>query len=368
MNFTEEGSHSFTEDNTVNIAVIGMGYWGPNLVRNFLANPQIEKILLCDANEERLRAAGRRFLGVLTTDSADVVFSDPSIDAVVIATPVFTHYDLARKALENGKHVLMEKPFTRTSQQAQDLVTIASALNLTLMVDHTFLFTGAVRKMKSIIDSGAIGEILYFDSVRSNLGLFQPDVNVLWDLAPHDISILNYLVNAKPIAVSATGMKHYYDQEDIAYLSVFYDEHIMAHFHVNWLSPVKIRSICVGGSDKMITYDDMQTSEKVRIYDKGVDINSKEGEYNIRVQYRAGDMWAPQISNTEALSEVVSHFLHCITTGEKPICDGVAGRDVTAILEAAERSMKNGGQKVLLPGFLMDSPLPFRSSFATRAV
>ncbi len=350
----------------MNVAVIGLGYWGPNLVRNLLASSEITSVTVCDPNTDRLAACAARFPGVLTEPDSQRVFGDPAIDAVVIATPVYTHYDLARKALENGKHVLMEKPFTRTSQQAQDLITIAAALNLTLMVDHTFLFTGAVAKMKQIIDSGAIGDVLYFDSVRANLGLFQPDVNVMWDLAPHDISILNYLVGARPIAVSATGMKHYYDHEDIAYMSVFYDEHIMAHFHVNWLSPVKIRTICVGGSDKMIYYDDMQTSEKVRVYDKGVDVNSKEGEYNIRVQYRAGEMYAPQISNTEALAEVVKHFVHCIKTGATPICDGTAGRDVTAILEAAERSMKNGGQKVTLPGYADERVPLFRSSFATN--
>ncbi len=347
----------------MNVAVIGLGYWGPNLVRNLLSNPSISSVTICDANEERLANCGRKFPGVRMVNDANIVFSDNTIEAVVIATPVYTHYDLARKALENGKHVLMEKPFTRTSQQAQDLVTIAKTLNLTLMVDHTFLFTGAVMKMKQLIDSGDIGDVMYFDSVRANLGLFQPDVNVMWDLAPHDISILNYLVGARPIAVSATGMKHYYGLENIAYMTVFYDDHLIAHFHVNWLSPVKIRTICVGGSHKMIYYDDMQTSEKVRVYDKGVDINSKEGEYNIRVQYRAGDMFAPQISNTEALAEVVKHFVHCIRTNETPICDGTAGRDVTAILEAAERSIKNGGQKVALPGFGDEHSNPIKSSF-----
>lgn len=352
----------------MNIAIIGLGYWGPNLARNFLGNPNVSSVTICDKNAERLANAARKFPGVRTETEVQNIFNDPSIEAVAIATPVFTHYNLARRALESGKHVLMEKPFTRTAQEANDLVTIAEHLGLTLMVDHTFLFTGAVQKMKEIIDSGKIGEVLYFDSVRANLGLFQPDVNVIWDLAPHDISILNYLVQARPIAVSATGMKHYYDLENIAYMTVHYDEHIIAHFHVNWLSPVKIRTICVGGSDRMIYYDDMQTSEKVRVYDKGVDVNSKEGEYQLRVQYRAGDMYAPQTSNTEALSEVAKHFIHCIRSGEKPICDGVAGRDVTAILEAAERSMKNGGQKVALPGIELGEKHKRKSSFALETV
>ncbi|MBL7998658.1 MAG: Gfo/Idh/MocA family oxidoreductase [Candidatus Kapabacteria bacterium] len=347
----------------MHIAVIGLGYWGPNLVRNFLSNPDVTAVTLCDKNEERLNNAAKKFPGVRTESDLDKLLADPGITAVAIATPVFAHYNLARKALEAGKHVLMEKPFTRTTQEAEDLITIAAHFGLTLMVDHTFLFTGAVRKMKEIIDSGSIGDVLYFDSVRANLGLFQPDVNVIWDLAPHDISILNYLVESRPIAVSATGMKHYYDLENIAYMTVHYDEHIIAHFHVNWLSPVKIRTVCVGGSQKMIYYDDMQTSEKVRIYDKGVDVNSKEGEYNLRVQYRAGDMYAPQTANTEALSEVVKHYLHCIKTGDKPICDGAAGRDVTAILEAAERSIKNGGQKVALPASVSGNATARRSSF-----
>lgn len=350
----------------MNIAVIGLGYWGPNLLRNFMAHPQVESVTICDANAERLANAGRKFPTVKTVANADDVFADPSIHAVVIATPVFTHYNLARKALENGKHVLMEKPFTRTTREAEDLITIAESMKLTLMVDHTFLFTGAVQKMKELIDSGAIGETLYFDSVRANLGLFQPDVNVLWDLAPHDISILNYLVESRPIAVSATGMKHYYDLENIAYMTVHYDEHIIAHFHVNWLSPVKIRTVCVGGSQKMIYYDDMQTSEKVRVYDKGVDVNSKEGEYQLRVQYRAGDMFAPQTSNKEALAEVSAHFIDCINTGKKPICAGEAGRDVTAILEAAERSLKNGGQKVLLPSSVSGISPARKSSFVSN--
>ncbi|MBL7974138.1 MAG: Gfo/Idh/MocA family oxidoreductase [Candidatus Kapabacteria bacterium] len=353
----------------MNIAVIGLGYWGPNLVRNFLGNPNVTSVTICDKNTERLEAAARKFPGIKTETDVDKIYADPTITAVAIATPVYTHYNLARKALESGKHVIMEKPFTRTVQEAEDLITIAEHFGLTLMVDHTFLFTGAVQKMKEIIDEGKIGDVMYFDSVRANLGLFQPDVNVIWDLAPHDISILNYLVQARPIAVSATGMKHYYGMENIAYMTVFYDEHIIAHFHVNWLSPVKIRTICVGGSDKMIYYDDMQTSEKVRVYDKGVNLNSKEGEYDLRVQYRAGDMWAPQTSNKEALAEVAAHFIHCIKTGEKPICDGYAGRDVTAILEAAERSIKNSGQKVALPSSVSGLPAPERiSSFIIEKV
>ncbi|HYF03954.1 MAG TPA: Gfo/Idh/MocA family oxidoreductase [Patescibacteria group bacterium] len=330
------------------VGVIGLGYWGPNLVRNFLSSKDVENVICCDRDEKRLALAKQKFHTVELETDVERLLKRDDVQAIAIATPVFTHFDFAKKALENGKHVLIEKPFTRTVAQADELVQIAERNNRVLMVDHTFLFTDAVQKMKEIIDSGEIGDVMYFDSVRANLGLFQPDVNVVWDLAPHDLSILNYLVGAKPLAVSATGMKHYYDYENIAYVTVYYEESIIAHFHVNWMSPVKIRTICIGGSKKMLYYDDMQTSEKVRVYDKGVDLNSKEGQYQVNVQYRAGDMYAPQIGNREALGGIIQHFIDCINSGEKPISNGEDGRDVVAILEAAELSLKSHGEKILL--------------------
>lgn len=330
------------------IGIIGLGYWGPNLVRNFLSNPRVKRVVVCDQDTDQLIKTKQRFQAVeIETDVADLLGRE-DVSAVAIATPVCTHFELAKAALLAGKHVMIEKPFTRTVDQANELIELAEERGLTLMVDHTFLFTSAVQKMKSLIDCGEIGEILYFDSVRANLGLFQPDVNVIWDLAPHDLSILSYLVKEKPIAVSAVGQKHYSDMENIAYMTVYYTESIIAHFHVNWLSPVKIRTLCVGGSKKMIYYDDMQTSEKIRVYDKGVELATKAGQYNQRVQYRSGDMYAPQIENNEALQEVATHFITCIKSKSTPICDGRAGKDVVAILEAAEESLKLGGQRISL--------------------
>jgi predicted dehydrogenase len=300
-------------------------------------------------NIERLGQVKSRFPSIEVTTDYNDVLSNPLIDAVAISTPVATHYDFARKALENGKHVLVEKPLTGAVAEAEKLVDIADTRGLTLMVDHTFIYTGAVRKMKEIIDSGDIGKLNYFDSVRINLGLIQRDVNVLWDLAPHDIAILEYLVDEKPVSVCANGACHTGNEiENIAYLTVYFESGLIAHFHNNWLSPVKIRTMLVGGSKKTILYDDMETSEKVKVYDRGVVINTPEGVREVLVSYRLGDMWAPRLDTTEALRLVTAEFADCVATGRKPITDGRSGLNVVKILEASEMSIKHRGKEVKL--------------------
>ncbi len=341
------------------VAVLGCGYWGPNLIRNFLQCPAVEAVIACDPDERRLDAVRHRFRWLRTSNSPSSVLTDPAVDAVAIATPVALHYELAHMALRHGKHVLVEKPLTRSTQEATELLALADTAGRVLMVDHTFLFTDAVQKLKELIVRGELGELLYFDSVRANLGLFQPDVNVVWDLASHDAAILLYLVEEPPTAVSAVGARHYYALENLAYVTVHYDTAFLAHFHVNWLSPVKLRTICIGGSRRMVIYDDMETSEKVRVYDRGVEITSKEGEEQLRVQYRAGQMYAPPLPNQEALSRVVQHFIDAIRTGIRPISDGQFGRAVVAMLEAADMSLACGGQRVYLnPEHVAYAPAP----------
>jgi predicted dehydrogenase len=274
----------------------------------------------------------------------------PSIDAVVIATPVFTHFDLALAALQAGKHVMVEKPMTTSSEQALRLIEEAATRKLVLMVDHTFVYTGAVRKMHDLIASNELGEIYYFDSVRVNLGLFQNDVNVIWDLAVHDLSILNYVLPSQPYAVSATGISHIPGgTENIAYMTLFFANNLIAHVNVNWLAPVKVRRTLIGGSQRMIVYDDLEPSEKIKIYDKGITLNNNsESMYKMLVGYRTGDMWSPKLDMTEALHTEGLHFINCIQQGERPITDGQAGLRVVRILEAATQSMKKQGQLVEL--------------------
>jgi len=330
------------------VGVIGFGYWGPNLVRNFLANEHIEGIVVCDASEKRLHVARKRFPSVETVGSCEELLRRTDVAAVTIATPVSTHFALAMKALEAGKHVLIEKPMTETSDEAAKLVERSEERGLVLMVDHTFVYTGAVRKVKEIVDRGALGEVMYFDSVRVNLGLFQHDTNVIWDLAPHDLSIMDYLIGMDPVSVSAVGARHFNDVEDIAYLTVRYSNQLIAHFHVNWLSPVKVRKILIGGSKLMVVYDDMEPSEKIKVYDKGVDIKERESIYKTLVQYRTGDMYAPRIDLGEALTLVVEEFLDSISLKRRPLTDGYAGMKVVRILEAATTSLRNGGNAVTL--------------------
>ncbi|NTV46744.1 MAG: Gfo/Idh/MocA family oxidoreductase [Chlorobiales bacterium] len=331
------------------IAVVGLGYWGPNLVRNFLAAPNVKAVVGCDKDASRLEKIKNKFPEVELTDSFDSVLKRDDIQAVVIATPVFSHYPLAKQALEAGKHCFVEKPFTSSVAQAEDLINLAEKKGLKIMVDHTFVYTGAVRKMKEIIEKGELGEIYYFDSVRVNLGLFQHDVNVVWDLAPHDISIMNYLLDKKPVSVSAIGADHVGKGiEDIAYLTVNFDNSMIAHFHINWLAPVKVRKTLIGGSKSMVVYDDMEASEKIKIYDKGIEVKTKEGVYETLVQYRTGDMRAPKLDLTEALTIEASHFVDCILNNKTPITDGRAGLDVVRILEASEQSIKQNGKTIHL--------------------
>jgi predicted dehydrogenase len=333
----------------IHIALIGYGYWGPNLLRNFLETEDARMAVCCDFDQRRLALVEAKYPRVASTTDYNEVLKDPAIDAVVIATPVSTHYPFARQALEHGKHVLVEKPMTTSVAEAESLIEIAAKRNLTLMVDHTFVYTGAVRKMKELMARGALGELYYFDSVRINLGLFQKDVNVLWDLAPHDIAILDHLVEEAPVSVCANGVCHIGNGiENVAYLTVYFQSGLIAHFHNNWLAPVKIRTVLVGGSKKMILYDDMEASEKVKVYDRGIDTTGTEGVHQALVSYRLGDMWAPRLETTEALRLVAAEFVDSVKSKRRPLTDGVSGGNVVRILEAAEMSIKHRGREVKL--------------------
>ena len=331
----------------MNVAVVGLGYWGPNLLRNFVSNEQVSGVGCFDLNPERVKGVRTRLPHVRIFSSIDELLSS-DMDAVAIATPVSTHHTLGMKILERGKHLLVEKPMAATTQECEDLIDMAAKHNVVLMVDHTFIYTGAVKKIKEMISTGLLGDIYYFDSVRVNLGLFQHDVNVLWDLAPHDISIMGYVINRKPTAVSAVGVHHINGHEDVAYLTVHFDSGLIAHFHVNWLAPVKIRRILIGGSKQMIVYDDMQPSEKVRVYDKGVEVTTQEGIYNTLVQYRTGDMYAPRIEDSEALGLLTKEFVSSIQEQRQPLTNGESGLNVVRILEAADHSMKHAGKVIQL--------------------
>jgi len=330
-------------------AVIGTGYWGPNLIRNFLSLDDIDSVVACDLDEARLAKMRKAFYGLEVSGDPTEVISRKDIDIIIIATPVSTHFEIAKQSLLAGKHCFIEKPMTSSVAEAEELIDLAAKKNLTLFVDHTFIYTGAVRKMKEVVVSGRLGEIYYFDSVRVNLGLFQHDVNVIWDLAPHDLSIMGYLLDQKPRAVSAIGSCHVGNGlEDIAYLTLEFENNMIAHFHVNWLAPVKIRKTLIGGTKSMIIYDDTETSEKVKIYDKGIDVTSREGVYQTLVQYRTGDMLSPKLDQEEALSVGSRHFLDCIKNGTRPITDGEAGLDVVRILEASAVSIKDRGRLIEL--------------------
>lgn len=325
------------------IGVIGLGYWGPNLVRNLLATDGVENVVCFDLQSTKRSAIKQKFPGVEIASSYEEIFSRPDVGAVAIVTPVSSHYSLGMQAINAGKHILIEKPLAASVKEARELVNCARSRSLVLMVDHTFIYTGAVRKIRQIINQGDLGEILYFDSVRVNLGLFQHDVNVIWDLAPHDVSIMTYLIEKRPISVSAVGVTHFDGVEDMAYLTVHFPDNLLAHFHVNWLSPVKVRKILIGGSKHMIVYDDVEPSEKVKVYNKGVDLNGEESVYSALVQYRIGDMYAPQVDQTEALSLLTKEFIDSINQGTSPISDGQLGLKVVEILEAAERSLRSRG-------------------------
>lgn len=329
------------------VAIIGYGYWGPNLVRNFSMVKDSYVKWVVDFRIERLNLVSKLYPTIHTSSNLDDVLNDNDVSAVIIATPVQFHFDIAKKALEKGKHVLIEKPMTSTSAEAEELVAISKRMGLVLMVDHTFLYTGAVRKMKDLIDSGEIGEIQYFDSTRINLGLFQQDINVLWDLAPHDISILFYLMPGKPVSVSATGISHTPNGlENIAYLTVNYDATHIAHFSCSWSSPVKIRKMLIGGTKKMIVFDDVEPSEKVKIYDTGFSVKNDEDKHKLLIDYRAGDIYVPKLEQKEALAGMAEDFISAIKLGTQPVSDWRVGLDVVKVLEAAQMSIKNYGQVV----------------------
>ena len=326
------------------VAVLGVGYWGPNLIRNFLGNKDVEKVWAADVSEKRLEMVRKKFPGVETTKDVDGIIKSKEIDLVAISTPISHHYTLAKKVLSEGKRLWLEKPFTATSAQAQELIEISEKKNLPIFVDHTFLYTGAVRKMKELIVNDSIGDILYFDSVRINLGLFQSDVNVIWDLAPHDLSIMFYILDKKPIAVNANGIANYYTHENVAHISVYFNDNCFAHFHINWTSPVKIRKMIVGGSNKMLVFDDMENSEKIKVYDSGIEIKEKEGIYDALVQYRIGDMSSPKVNQTEALALGVEEFINSIKENRQPLTNAYDGLNVVKILEAADKSIKHKGE------------------------
>ena len=334
----------------IGIGVIGYGYWGPNLVRNFAECQGAEVRMVCDLQKDQLEKVERRYPGVRTTTTPADVWNDPAVDAVVIATPVQHHFELAMGALRAGKHVLVEKPITSTSEQASRLIDEAASRRLVLMVDHTFVYTGAVRKMRELAESGDLGDIYYYDSVRINLGLFQHDVNVLWDLAVHDLSIMDYVLRQHPIAVSATGLAHVPNRpENIAYMTMFFNNSLIAHVHANWLSPVKVRRTLLSGSRRMVMFDDLEASEKIKVYDRGISLNpSPENVYQMLIGYRAGDMWAPQLPVTEALALEASHFVACVGDGSAPTTGGAAGLQVVRLLEAATKSMSEQGRPVTL--------------------
>jgi predicted dehydrogenase len=333
----------------MNLAIIGYGYWGPNLVRNFSQIKECNVHTVADLSDVRLSLVKQNYPYINTSSDISNVLSNVDIDAVVIATPVFTHFELAKKALLNGKHVMIEKPMTSSEYEAKELIDLSIKVGKIIMVDHTFLYTGALAKMKEIIDSNQIGKLKYFDSTRINLGLFQPDINVLWDLAPHDLSILNYLVAYKPYSVNATGISHTNNGiENVAYMTVNYNTDFIAHFNCSWTSPVKVRSTLIGGDKKMILYNDLEPSEKVRVYDTGFEHKTEEDRTKIMVDYRVGDVHIPHLSSIEALYGVAQDFVFSILQNKSPLANAELGLNVVKILEAAQKSIKNNGKEIII--------------------
>jgi predicted dehydrogenase len=338
----------------IRVGVIGYGYWGPNIVRNFNNGDLSQVVMVCDQRPEALRRVQQAYPHVKVTRDSFELISSPNIDVVAVVTPVWTHFELAKSALEAGKHVFVEKPFTFKSSQAEDLVNLAEQKHLQIMVDHTFLFTGAVKKIRQLIDNGTLGNLYYYDSTRVNLGLFQHDVNVIWDLAPHDLSIMDYLIQEKPEGVVASAERHLNGLEDVAFLTYYFPHNIIAHINVNWLSPVKVRTTLIGGEKKMVVWNDLEADEKIRVYDKGVEKTNGNGNgngngdhiYEMLIKYRTGDMWAPQVEHTEALKKELEYFVDCINTNRVPINDGKAGWRIVRMLEAANQSVRQKGSMV----------------------
>ncbi len=333
----------------IHIAIVGFGYWGPNLTRNFHNTPGCRVKYVLDLSEHQRKRAATMYPDVTTTSDLQDILSDTEVDALVIATPVYTHFDLATKALNAGKHVLLEKPMTSTADEARSLIDLAAKMNRVLMVDHTYLYTPAVQQIKTYVDEGLLGQLRYVDSTRINLGLFQTDVNVLWDLAPHDISICRHLLGERPVSVQAVGVSHTdNDLENIAFLTLFYPENKIAHFNCSWISPVKIRQMLVGGDEKMIVFNDLETTEKLRIYDKGYTVLPQSDRDRILVDYRTGDIMIPKIPQFEALAELAKDFRDAIDQGKAPVSDYLSGLEVVEILEAADLSIKQKGREILL--------------------
>ncbi len=332
----------------IGVGIVGYGYWGPNLARCFAEADGCRLVAIADASADARQRAGRRYASATIYDTWEALIADPAVDAVAIATPVHAHYEIALAALLAGKHALVEKPMTQTRHEAETLIEAAAKRSLTLMVDHTFVYTGAVQKLRDLVTSGDLGQIYYYDSTRINLGLFQSDVNVVWDLAVHDLSILEFILGEAPTLVSANGMSHVSGSpENMAHVTLYFGTGAIAHLSVNWLAPVKVRQTLVGGSKKMVIYDDMEPSEKIKVYDRGINVSvSAEEIQRIRVGYRIGDMWAPRLSMREALATEAEHFAACINGGATPMTDGLAGLRVVETLEAASESMRRRGYPI----------------------
>jgi predicted dehydrogenase len=332
----------------IRIGVIGYGYWGPNVVRNLRGLDGCRVSAVCDQSPAALKRIKQAHPDLPVTTQSSELLESPEIDAIAVVTPVYAHFKLAKAALENGKHVFVEKPFTSTVQQAEELIELAERKNLKIMVDHTFLFTGAVRKIRELIDDGVLGSLYYYDSTRVNLGLFQHDVSVVWDLAPHDLSIMSFLIPEEPEAVIATGQAHLNGHVDVAFLTVYFPGNTIAHINVNWLSPVKVRTTLIGGEKKMLVWNDLEADEKIKIYDRGVQMSTGQGLYELMVSYRSGDMWSPRIEQAEALRVELGYFIDSIVENRTPINDGIAGLRVVKLLEAADRSLAQRGRAVAL--------------------
>jgi len=332
----------------IHVGVLGYGYWGPNIVRNFHSQQESEVVLVCDKNSAASERLRKVYPAIPFTTEENELLRSTKVDAVCVITPVATHYPLAKRALENGKHVFVEKPFTCNSAQAEELIELADSKNLKIMVDHTFLFTGAVRKIRQLVDEGALGKLFYYDSLRVNLGLFQHDVSVVWDLAPHDLSIMDHVIREKPQGVVAAAEKHLNEVEDVAFISIYFPDRVIAHINVNWLSPVKVRTTLIGGEKKMLVWNDLVSDEKIKVYDKGVSLSDGKGLHQLLVSYRSGDMWSPQVEQVEALTEETAYFLKCILENKKPFNDGVNGLRIVRLLEAADKSIRHRGEAVAL--------------------
>lgn len=328
--------------------IIGYGYWGPNVARNCQIPDVSDVVAVCDQRPDALRRAKQTCPQARLVTNAEEILRSPDIDVVAVVTPVWTHFSLAKEALQNGKHVFVEKPFTASIAEAEELIEIAAARRLQIMVDHTFLFTGAVKKIRQLVDEGALGKLYYYDSTRVNLGLFQHDVDVIWDLAPHDLSIMDYVIQKNPEAVIATGEQHLNGHADMAFITVYFPDNVIAHINVNWLSPVKVRRTLIGGEKKMLVWNDLDADEKIKVYDKGVAIKNGKGVYDLLVSYRSGDMWCPKIDQTEALKNEISYFADCVNKNVTPINDGVAGLRIVSLLAAADQSLKDRGTMVKL--------------------